>query len=583
MPRNLLISLLLLWLLAVPAGAQAPCTRAEFLTIFRQTADLQLALDTAIATVKDLLRFSETAIVDRKINLSAPPNCADALEFQRLSIEVTGDFIGRQALDLAKVPEDKNPYRLHFAGEQERIEDSLSAMLSLDRSDALAVDERSLPNCSGEELDELDELVSELLTLLDNSEASDDLAYALLAIDARLLWREEALQGRPACAEWVALLPLLSAAATDSAADFAISATLGSADNPFAGPAAAHNVRLQQWLSPAQAALSIPSGATIDSSGLPACSADELAQAHIRLAPQYAALLATASQINDTSDLQRYSEAYLHFRAAQLADLPLCAEAFAVGWQTRQLLGGLAISAALNLVDAAGEQNPYSGTLKDESARVAEAIDGLSGPLAGINGLSAKTPDASLLNCSKSEILFLYYYLLPEFETFSFAALSLQAPKGLPALVEGSLGLRELLWLELPRCAEALEIGLVMRRIAADLVALIGLEAAGTPAIDIPYLHGVAADMSWLAAQLKELTGDLGSTPHAGTRYYIIAERGANIRSCASIDCPIIATALRGDVVYASDDRGAWYRLNLPDDQTGYIAAFLLSSTPPSS
>ena len=121
-----------------------------------------------------------------------------------------------------------------------------------------------------------------------------------------------------------------------------------------------------------------------------------------------------------------------------------------------------------------------------------------------------------------------------------------------------------------------------MRRIAADLVALIGLEAAGAAAIDIPYLHGVAADMSWLAARLDELTGDLGSSARAGTRYYIIAERGANIRSCASTDCPVIATALAGDTVYASDDRGAWYRLNLPDKQTGYIASFLLSSTPPS-
>ena len=166
--------------------------------------------------------------------------------------------------------------------------------------------------------------------------------------------------------------------------------------------------------------------------------------------------------------------------------------------------------------------------------------------------------------------------------TSAQAALSLQAPGGLPALVERSLELRELLWLELPRCAEALEAGLAMRRVAADLVALIGLEAAGIPAIDVPYLHGVAADLSWLAARLNELTGDLGSTAHAGTPYYIIAERGANIRGCASTDCPVIATVIAGDTVYAADDSGAWYQLNLPDNRTGYIASFLLSSAPPS-
>lgn len=582
MPRNVIISLLLLWLLAGPALAQAPCTRAEFLNIFKQTADQQLALDTALDTVEDLLSFSVAAIADRQSNLSASPNCADALVYQRLSIEVTGDFIARQALDLANIPQADNPYRLRYAGEQQRIEASLSAMLSRDRSEAPAVEERSLPVCSDKELTDLDELVRELLTLLDSSEASEGLAYALLAIDARLLWREEALAGRPSCAEWVELLPLLSAAATDSAADYAIAAIVDSEDNPFASLAASQIVRLRHWLAPAPAALSVPDGATIASSGLPACTADELAQAHDRLAPHYASLLDTAGQIKDISDLQRYSEAYLQFRATQLVDLPLCAEAFAVGWQARQLLGGLAIWAALDLVDPASEQNPRRETRTDDSARVAAAIDGLAGRLEGINGLSSRTPEASLLNCSRSEILFLYYYLLPEFDAFSFAALSQGAPEGLPALAERSLDLRDLLWLELPRCAEALELGMVMRRIAADLVALIGLEAAGTPAIDIPYLHGVAADLSWLAARLDEHTGDLGSTARAGTRYYIIAERGANIRSCGSTDCPVIATALAGDTVYASDDSGVWYRLDLPDNQTGYIAGFLLSSTPPS-
>ena len=578
MPRNLLISLLLLWLLAAPALAQAPCTRAEFLTIFKQTADLQLQLDASLGTVEDLLSFSENAIAVRQNRSASLLNCADALEYQLMTIEVTGDFVGRQALDLANVPQGDNPYRLRFAGAQERLEASLSAMLGRDRNDAPAADERSLPDCSADEISELDELVAELLTLLDSSDASDDLAYALLAIDARLLWRDEALQGRPGCAEWLELLPTLSAAATDSAAGYAIGAIVAGADNPFAGPAAMHIVRLQHWLSPGGAAHSVPSGATIASSGLPACSPDELGQAYDNLKSHYASMLTTAGQISAISDLQQYSEAYLQFRAEQLAELPLCAEAFSVGWEARQLLGGLAIWAALDLINPASEQNPR---LEDDSARVADLIDGLASRLAGINGLSTRAPEASLLACTRLEILFLSNYLLPKFDEFSQAALSLQRPAGLSELVESSYELRQLLWLELPRCAEALEAGLVMRRIAADLVALIGLEAAGIPAVDIPYLHGVAADMSWLAARLSELTGDLGSTDGAGARYFVIAERGANIRSCASTDCRVVATALAGDTVYAADDSDSWYRLNLPDNQTGYIAGFLLSKTPP--
>ena len=581
MPRIPIISLLLLSLLALPARAQAPCTRAEFLDIFKHTADQQLALDSAVTTVGDLLNFGESAIAVRQTILSAPATCADALEFQRLAIEVTADYIARQALNLARVPQGDNPYRLRFTSEQDRIEAALAVMLGRDRSTAPAAAERSLPVCSDAELSELDTLVGELLTLLDESEASGDLVYALLAIDARLLWREEALPGRPGCAEWAALLPLLSAAATDSAAAYAVAAIVDDADNPFARLAASHAASLQQWLSPTPAAPTLPSGATIASGGLPACSAGERAQAHDRLAAQFGSLVDAAGQIEDISDLRDYSEANLQFRATQLADLPLCAKAFAIGWQARQLLDDLAVRAALDLADAVDKQPARLERLEDERARVAAAIDGLDSRMAGINGLSARTPEASLLECGRSEILFLYYYLRPEFDAVSFAALSLATPAGLPALVDRSLDLRELLWLELPRCAEALEIGLVMRRVAADLVAMIGLEAAGAAAIDIPYLHGVAADMTWLAERLEELTADLGSTAPAGARYYVTAERGANIRACPSTDCAIITTALAGDMVYASDDRGSWYRLNLPDNQTGYIAAFLLSSTPP--
>ncbi len=581
MPRHRIIVLLLLCLVAAPAQGQEPCTRDEFLIIFKQTAGLQLAVDTALATVEDVRSFSQAVIAERQNSLASLPTCADSLAYQRLSIEVTGDFIARQTLDLATVPQGKNPYRLRFAGEQERIEAALSAMLDLDRSEAPAPDERSLPDCGEDDLTLLEDLVAELLALLDSSEADGDLAYALLAIDARLLWREEALRDRPSCAEWVELLPVLSAAATDSATAYAMAATAGSADNLFAGLAVEHINGLRAWLSPEGSALSVPEGATIASSGLPACSADELALARDLLAPHVASLLAIADQISDVSDLHAYSEAYLQVRAAQLAELPLCAEAFSVGWRARQLLGGIAAATALDLAEPTRGENRLRQTLKDERARLTEAIDGLASSMVGRNGLIARAPEASLLTCSRSEILFLYYYLLPEFDAFSLAALALGSPGGLPAQVERSLELRELLWLELPRCAEALEVGLVMRRIAADLVAMMALEAAGIAAIDIPYLHGVAADMSWLGARLNELAGDQVGASRAGTRYYVIVERGANIRSCASTDCAIIATALAGDTVYASDDSGAWFKLNLPDNQTGYIAGFLVSSSPP--
>ncbi len=587
MTRLAIIGLILSLNFIMPLHAQdnalPPCTRAEFLDIFNLAAEYQLELASDINGIDSLLSNSRLQRDKRQNSLSQLPACADAIDYQRLVIELTGDFIGRNALDIAKIPEAENPYRVNLAGDQERIEELVSAMLSIDRSQVATATQRSLPHCDTDELAGLGELVEALLKLLDTSDAGDDLGYHLLAIDARLQWREDQLQQVPACAEGVELALLMSAAATESATSFAIASMATDNDNPYTGIAAESIARLANWqdqLAIDQAELSQQS---FSSNGLPSCTLDELSLAFDKLMPEYSNLLEDARQMTSATDLMRYSEDFFRFRATNLAQLPLCAEAYTVGWEVRQLLGDLVPASALDLVDLAGSRDPFTENLSDGTIRVAHLIDGLAKRLEGANGPSSSAANSNAAACSRTDIQFLQFYLLPDFYELNEAALSMKTWEALFDLVDLSLGFRDLLWRELPRCTEALELGLVMRRIAADFVALVWLEVAGLPAVEIPHLQTVVKDLNWFSTQSDVLFAEFESVSSAGNSYYIIAERGVNIRACGSTECAIVATALRGDTIQVVDNSASWYRVNLPDDQVGYIASFLVSKTPPGS
>ena len=583
--RLAIIGLILALNLIMPLRAQynalPPCTRAEFLKIFNLAAEFQLELASDINGIASLLSKSRIQNDNHQNSLSELPVCADAFDYQRLVIELSGDFIGRNALDIANVPRAENPYRVHLAGDQERIEKLVSAMLGVDRSQAATATERNLRHCSDDELKELDERVDALLTLLDTSDAGEDLRYKLLAIDARLQWREAQLRQAPACAEGVELALLMSAAATESAASFAIASIATGDENPYVTIAAESIARLENWQDQLAIDQTERSQQSFSSGGLRACRLDELSLAFDKLMPEYSNLLEDARRMKSASDLKRYSEAFFSFRATSLAQLPPCAEAYTVGWEVRQLLGDLVPAGANDLVALAGNRDPFTENLNNSASRVAHLIDDLAKRVEGGSGPSSSTANSNATACSRADILFMQFYLIPDFHEFTEAALSIKTWEALFDLVDLSLAFRDLLWRELPRCSEALELGLVMRRIAADFIALIWLEVAGMPAVDIPHLRTVVQDISLFSMQSDDLFTEYESVARAATSYYIIAEHGANIRGCESTECVIVATALRGETIQVVDESGSWYQVNLPDDQVGYIASFLVSTSPP--
>ena len=575
-----LFCLVMLLAVAAPVPARAynlpPCTRAEFRELFDQITRVQIELGGNFSSFAGLLEFASATLAARAEHKQAIPLCADDFAFQRLVTELTGDFVGRVALDLGEVAAAENPYRERLPSEQERIEALAARLLSADRAGAPAPAERSAPKCARDQLTTLADLIAGFFDLLES-----DADAPLAAIDVLLRWRGANVSRAPICSDGIELALLLSAAATDAASSNAFAFTAPDAGNPYASALADSEFRLSEWHIHLNERLARYGESTTDAP-LPACSVDELALAYGKLMPDYTDLLYSGQAVQSGADLSAFSGAYLEFRRTNLARLPACAEVFAAAWDVRQLLGDMLSSAASDIALAPGTVDPFHDRLSSGSARAAQMIDSMASRVEGAGVVPDTEVFETAVACSPAESLLMQVYILPEFYTFADVALAAETADDATALTERSLAFRDLLWQKLPRCAEAIELGLVMRRVAADFVAMLWLELVGLPADDIAQVQAVVDDITRLAARAAALDIDLAGGSPSGAPYYVSAGRGANIRACGSTDCDIVATALSGELVYVTDDSGSWFQVNLPNNQIGYIANFLVSQTPPS-
>ncbi|MYD38032.1 MAG: SH3 domain-containing protein, partial [Chloroflexi bacterium] len=66
----------------------------------------------------------------------------------------------------------------------------------------------------------------------------------------------------------------------------------------------------------------------------------------------------------------------------------------------------------------------------------------------------------------------------------------------------------------------------------------------------------------------------------ASQTWFVDVDGYANVRSCGSTDCGVVAVFQAGDPLDVLDASGDWFELRLPGGRTGYIAAFLVSEVP---
>ncbi len=569
----LIASLLPAW--ARADDDQAPiCADAEFVAAFNSAVELQALIDAPVADAAELMARGQTLLAFRQDKISPLPDCAEAIAIRRLLLQMSGDALARDALRLAPVPDQANPY-LQRPDDQSRVDGAVSAMLGQDRSLALSPEDRVLPACADGQLNALERATDDLLALRMPAEAS------VAAIDRLLEWREADLPGLPYCDESQDLTRALNVAATDSAAQLAMElASLAGLFIPFADMLEESVADLTRWLGGRRAATAILSGAARSSiardSQLPACATSQRADLRMSLLPDGDALLARSAAARTIDDLLDYSGDIVAFRDRRLAQLPFCAEAFYARWWLAEALADAITRQTLRLLTP-GSVNLFFDEGAPGYADSRQALDRLAEALL----LPARPASPGSSQCDQPELLSLVVYLLPEFWEFSRGALTAAYPEEAFDLVAPSYAMRQLLWEHLPRCQEALEIGLAMRAIAADALTMLVMELAGAPAGNIPYLGPIARDMRALFDGLSAFVSPCGSAAGGAGEYYVVAENIANVRDCGATNCGIVTTVSRGQQVNVLDDLGSWYEITLPSCETGFMAGFLLSKTPP--
>ena len=485
------------------------------------------------------------------------------------------DIVARNALDLASLPPDENPYRQQLDTDQARLESLSEAMLNRDRANAPSPEERHSPACTDEEISQIVDSVAEFLVAIDDADSIANLPLYVQSVARRLAWREENLPRLPACAEAIPLALLLNRASSDAAAHHALAfAGVSQQTNPYDDLETAALAELRVWLEQTQLARagaeSTPTGVK---SRLPACTQTELASAYASLQPAYERI-GGYGFANEPPIMLAYSRDHIDSRAAFFRQLPGCAEAFHAGWRLAE-----AISAEAADVAFAGANTTMAEQAGASRARAIAALSRLES-LLDDQQTSASAQRRGAPACRDDQMVFFNVYIATAFHRFTEAALEAKSPADLTTLIEQAGSLRELLWEQLPRCGEALEAGWLMRRIASDFIALLALESAGVDPLDIPYLRSIIDDMAALAAQIDALNDDTFFA--GGLIYYVNADGYANIRACGSIECEAVGLVQRGDVLRVLDDASAWYKIQLSDGSAAWIAGFLASKTPPS-
>ena len=590
MRRILMLGLIALMTLVPAARAeeyQLPiCTNDEFLKFFNMIVEYQILFDGPITNIDELLIVSRAQIENRKDNLAQLPFCSDAIAIQLLLIQLGGDSVALAALQLAALPDADNPYFQRLPGDQERIESIIPAMLSINRADALSPDERVLPSCTPEILDAIDDAVDVFLALYESIAEEPNPAQSIAAIDRLLSWREDDLSLLPECAESIELVQALSAAATDSASFLAFTnGGVTIARNPYPQLLSDSIVKVTEWRDARQVSAAsqvVPSTSVYyGESQLPPCTRFRVSSAYDSLQPEYANLLERADTADSIAAILSYSEAHIEFRASSLSQLPNCAEAFYAGWWVEEVLSDRALRKALPYGARSSTAESFGDLALDNEAKAADSLSNMEITLEGERRPVVASAASIATACSDADFVLLFSYLVPEFWDFTNAALSVWRPQGVVDLIDNSYAFRQLLWANLPRCSDALEIGMIMRAIAADYVALLAMEIAGAPPHDIPYLPEIASGMHLFFERIGEFTSTCGSIDATVTIYYVVAENIANVRSCASTECSIVTTAHRGQSLDVVDDLSNWYEIWLPTCEPGYIAGFLVSQTAP--
>jgi len=596
MRRLLLISLFLSLTLIPAAGGQdsgfTRCSEHEVLVLLNSLLDLEVFDFSPIETIDDIARRGTALLDARESSYALLPLCAEAIAVQRRVIMIKGDRVGQTALRLAGVPAGANPYSLHFPDLLD-VEKTLALdMLSGERSEEIENEDRRLPACSAAEIAALDALTADFEATYSKADETGAATLWITAVDQILNWRIDNMPTLPDCLEAIEPGYWLSKATADAAAQFSLNhAEAAPEDNPYIATVNRTREALRSWRDQLQLTKPEHEGAIVVALGpasqLRACNVEEIEAAYSVLQNDVLDLTLRITNPGGTEDLAQFAATHLELRNGFLARAPLCAETFEGLWLTRQALGDYIAWSSLLTLGYLPDRNPFNDQVVEKVLQLKSWISETKEYLQTVEDSEGAAPEErDLPSCRDGEVAYMIGYAMPDLDNFMSAVFDQSDDFDVLKVIGDSFTFRDRLWASLPRCKQALAVGITMRQIVGDLMTSISLNLAGVDSEDNPYIAEGRRDrdlLDELRLELLTTTESAASAIVAGNYYYVTADPRINIRSCASTSCDIVARARYGERLNVIDDTRDWYEVQLEDGQTAYVAGFLMSKTRPDS
>ncbi len=565
-----------------------PCTIAELAAGYDVVPGYEAMQDMAlqIRTFEDLLNYSRAQIEWRVQAWAALPLCAELHPLGLQMSENSDAFVSAILLDVIGVAREDNPYVELLSSGVDTLQSRADAIKSAIQSGRAAAQQpesvSGLQRCTDDQLQGLlNSVIPEFqrvsATGFETIEA-ETAGVILQYLEAMIVWREQLWASLPPCAEAYDLGLFMFNYTSDiskiSILDFA---EVSRGSNPYQSEFFRGLMRFGEFLDWLEAAgdgyynLLPCSEATID----------------LALYDAFTEQLSLAESPGETiDDLLEYGRSHIEWRErlwSHLPKLPACAEAFETAVLSIQITGdGAAFtSIARILYDFMEIAQPY----QDRVAAAANRLVELDSSLAMVWKTETASTARGLPSCLSADI---------DGISGSVSGFSELAEQGMAVETEGDLinyiksqfAWRDGLWSALTGCAEVFEIAALMLQTAGDLAIKAAFDLAGSPADANPYpaqiSHSLGLIERWRAGE-RILEGETAQADQsvATETYYVTANPYANIRSCASTNCEIVATAQNGEGLTVVDDSSDWYEVRLDDGQTAFIAGFLMSKTPP--
>ena len=587
------------------ASELPPCNSVEIAYVFSIFLDevqdvAEIGSNFESPTV--MMDYAESHIDLRSDTLSRFPLCAELFEVGWLSQEYLDTNAGYVSHLIIGYSPERNPFAARLIEASDAFltwhGETSEYLRNIDGIVGPSADERAVAACRpGEFAYMIGYLIPDFRSFVSAGLAIESAAENLPLIERSFTLRERLWSELPRCREALEIGLLMRKILGDWLSMQAVHNIHRREDNRYAAQVQADLDRFLElndtFARPvngqSQPAEKPPLIAPERTTALPACTDKEQLDALSNVSEALEELYDTFDKLEVIEDLLVWSRKAVQKREDIIASIKLCAENLEYVWLNTQFLNDFVSWYGMILDGMSRDEIPftwYSSAYLKRIIAWEDRVKEINRSDSSKEDRTAVSPEVS--SCANADLVFLVSEIAPRFESFADLALSVRSKADFHDLADNLIVYREKLRAGLPRCREALEIGLAMLKTAGDYVSMYALDYAGADSEDIPYLEHIKTNTDLIIARNNEWIEALGldeeTVESAPTvTYYVTANPYANIRSCASTNCEIVATAQNGEALAVVDDSADWYELRLEDGQTAFIAGFLMSATPPRS